>query len=115
MGLWRDSFEAQTGRMSAADAQSVLLDMVRTAVEKLSPGATSLAIAWSRSKGGEALHPSPSDDPLADVMVLLRQIEALLKPGKRGFWKLQLGQRRRGKRVVPSAITEDIVTAMRRN
>jgi len=28
MGLWRDSFEAQTDRMSAADAQSVLLNKV---------------------------------------------------------------------------------------
>jgi hypothetical protein len=109
MGLWRDSFEAQTDRMSATDAQGVLLDMVRAAREKLSPGVTSLAPAWIGAPEGETLR--PSDDPLADVSVLLAEIEELLKPGKRGFWKLQLGQRQRGKRIVPSAIANDIFRA----
>lgn len=107
MGLWRDSFEAQTDRMSPADAQSVLLDRVRAAQEKISPGSTSSTPGWVNAPKGESLQ--PNDDPLAGVGVLLREIENLLAPRSQSFWRLQLGQRRRGARVVPSAITEDIL------
>jgi hypothetical protein len=40
---------------------------------------------------------------------LLREIEFMLSPGSRSYWKLQLGQRRTGQRRVPSAIAEDIL------
>jgi hypothetical protein len=110
MGFWRDSFEAQTDRMSAADAQSVLLDKIRAVQEKMSPGYASYETAWINPPRGEPPLPS-NDDPLAGVKGLLREIENLLTPGSGSFWKLQLSQRRRGARRVPSAISEDILRA----
>jgi hypothetical protein len=89
--------------MSATDAQSVLLDKIRAVT-----GSASFETAWIHAPK-EA--PSRSnDDPLANAIILLREIEDLLSP-EGGFWKLQLGQRRTGERRVPSAVTEDILRA----
>src|SRR5262249_51751931 len=110
-GLWRDSFEAQTDRMSAADAQSMLLNKIRAAREKISPGITSHVPLWIFSTKNAWSPLRPSDNPLTDVQGLLYEIEDLLTPASGSFWKLQLGQRRRGKRQVPSAIAEDIFVA----
>jgi hypothetical protein len=110
MGFWRDSFEAQTDRMSATDAQGVLLDRIRATQEEISPGSRSIRTAWINAPKESPPLP-PNDNPLANALVLLREIEDLLSPGSKGFWKLQLGQRRTGERKVPSAITEDILRA----
>jgi hypothetical protein len=106
MGFRRDSFEGQTDRMSAADAQSVLIHKIRAAQETISSGSTSYTDMWIVAPPEESSR--PPKDPLATVAVLLREIEGLLSPKGKGFWKLQLGQRRRGERKVPSVISDDI-------
>jgi hypothetical protein len=92
--------------MPAADAQSVLVDKIRAAQETISPGSTSCTDMWTVAPPEEPSR--PPKDPLASVVILFREIEGLLSPKGGGFWKLQLGQRRRGERKVPSVISDDI-------
>ena len=76
---YMDSFEAQTDRMSSTDAHAELLKRVRAAREETADS-VALTVLW--------------------------EIEDML--GTAGFWKLELKQRRRGKRQIPLAVVEAI-------
>ena len=89
------SFEAQTDRLTATEAQGELLRRVRGERER----ASAIRLFDERDKR------------VLGFRVVLWEIEDMLDPKGHSFWRLEIKQRRRGKRTVPAAITEDIVSS----
>jgi len=84
------SFEAQTDRMSASDAQAELMRVI--------------SAVWEEDTG-------PADSPLSSMCC---DILEMLRPTGESFWRLEVKQRRRGKRKVPAVVAAEIVLAYRR-
>jgi len=86
-------FEEQSDELSAADAQHELLKLVRNEVER-----------------ARRIPPLVDEDdrPVPGFVSVLWEIECMLNPKGGSFWKLELKQRRRGKRRVPAATAESI-------
>jgi hypothetical protein len=115
----RDSFEARTDRMTATDAHAELL--MRVNVAHAATGISQeLLVNYETTKDGYRyiLDATPVDKPsmtseerTAGLFVagrVLMEIAEMLDPKGRSFWKLELKQRRPGKRMVPRAIADDI-------
>jgi hypothetical protein len=89
------SFEAQTDGLAATEAQGELLRLVRDERERAS------AIRLWDERGKQVL----------GFTIVLWEIEDMLNPKGHSFWRLEIKQRRRGKRTVPAAVTEDILNS----
>jgi hypothetical protein len=90
------SWEAKSDRSS--DAQRELLERVR----------------FERKRSSRISRLVDEDDkPVLGFTTVLWEIEDMLSPTSRSFWKLELKQRRRGKRTVPPEIAEDICSHYR--
>jgi hypothetical protein len=120
----KDSFEAQTDQMSAADAHTELLTrvaIVRQVIGRqfetqliVNTETTKDGFTWMRDVQCVDNPEIPPDELYAAAFAAWRvlwEIEWMLDPGKKDFWKLHLKQRRRGKRKVPLAIANDIYGA----
>jgi len=87
------SFEAQSDRLTASDAQRELLKRVR----------------FQRERSCRIPQLVDEDNkPVPNFTTVLSEIEDMLSLTSGSFWKLELKQRRQGKRTVPAAISEDI-------
>jgi hypothetical protein len=100
------SFEAQSDTMAAADAQLELQKLVhetgQTARNHLS------ALFEFRNSDTVVCSPREVTNLLSNINIVLVEIERMLHVKGGHFWRLELRQRRRGKRTVPLAVTEDI-------
>jgi hypothetical protein len=115
----KDGFEAQTDRMTTVDALAELLMRVNVAHQGTGVS-QELLVNYETTKDGYRyiLDATPVDKPAmtsedrtAGLFVagrVLMEIEEMLDPKGRSFWKLELKQRRPGKRTVPLAIATDI-------
>src|SRR5262245_19265712 len=117
----RDSFEMQTDRMKDVDANAELLKRVRAIREVIGVPHEIVAIVEAETtKDGYKWLSRVTRDPPKPISVeelfkasfvawrVLQEIEEMLSPDKRSFWRLHLKQRYAGKRTVPSAIAADI-------
>jgi len=89
------AFEAETDMMSALDARRELLKLVRDERER-----------------AQRIRPffHENNELAADFVSVLLTIERLLDTNNDSFWKLELKQRRRGKRTVGAAASDHICT-----
>jgi hypothetical protein len=102
------SFEAQSDRMAAADAQLELLKLVHETGQIVRNQLH--ALFEFRNSDTVVCSVREEDGLLRSINSVLVEIEWMLAVKGASFWRLELKQRRRGKRMVPLAVAEEIWT-----